>query len=541
MPRRRDPNEPTLASLYGELRADFAAAKASRFRRKRNVPPGGAHADYHYRSEGDYLRIMETARDMDRNDVIVSQTIDRAVGNILQDGLAYDPQTGDAGVNQLFKDRWLEWCDDPEQCDLAGERTFWEMEDLVLRESLVDGDILVLPTVELSLELVEGHRLRTPTNTTKNVVHGVLLDGNRRRQQYWLTREDVAPMHPLRRVNEVKQYPARDEDGHKQVFHIYTGRRASQTRGISALAPIFDVLGMFEDLNFAKLVQQQVVSCFAIFREMDAQSPQPAGDRKQGAREEKPRDDGSTQVIESIAPGMQIRGSAGEKLRMDSPSVPNPEFFDHVRLILTLVGINLGLPLVMVLMDGSETNFSGWRGAIDQAKIGFRRMQRRLRQRFHSNVANWLVRNWIAEDAALRKTAERSDVHVYKHRFRSPAWPYIEPLKDRSAELLSVRNALTSQRRRCQERGVEWDELTGEIVEDNAALITKAWEMAEQLNKQHVGLDVNWREVAMLPTPDGLNITFQSGMSDDGQPGDGKRKPQPNQQPQPQPKREQKQ
>jgi lambda family phage portal protein len=506
---RRHSDSPTLQDGFFEAKADYSAAKASRFRRRRAVPSGGSHADYHYRSEGDYLRVMEYARDMDRNDVIVGQTVDRAVSNILQDGFALDTATGDDGVDADFKARWAEWADDPDQCDLAGERTWWEIEDLVLRQALVDGDHLVLPNADTgSVELVEAHRLRTPRNTKKNVVHGVLLDENRRRLQYWLTREDLDVSAVLARVGDIKAYDARDVDGFRQVFQIYTGKRSSQTRGISALAPIFDVLGMFEDINFAKLVQQQVVSCFAIFHQMDVASPVAAPMRQIGEQALVARGDGSTQTEEAIAPGMRIRGVPGEKLSMDSPNVPNPEFFIHMKLILTLIGINLGLPLIMVLLDGSETNFSGWRGAVDQARLGFRRVQKRLRRRLHDNVYTWKVRQWIAADPALQRAAARLDAKIFAHRFDLPGWPYIEPLKDRAAELLGVRNALTSHRRRCSERGTDWNDLSKEIVEDNAELISKAFLKAEELNKKHPGLGVSWREIAMLPTPDGVTVTI---------------------------------
>ena len=107
-----------------------------------------------------------------------------------------------------------------------------------------------------------------------------------------------------------------------------------------------------------------------------------------------------------------------------------------MRLILTLIGINLGLPLVMVLMDASETNFSGWRGAVDQARLGFRQNQKRLINRFHKPVYLWKVRQWMAEDAALRRAAARSDVNIFAHRWNPPTWPYIQPLQDATADLL---------------------------------------------------------------------------------------------------------
>jgi len=42
------------------------------------------------------------------------------------------------------------------------------------------------------------------------------------------------------RVNDITQIPARDDAGHRQVFHHYLPDRRSQTRGVTAFAPMAD-------------------------------------------------------------------------------------------------------------------------------------------------------------------------------------------------------------------------------------------------------------------------------------------------------------
>ena len=521
--RRRRSDEPTTAENFVALRADYAAAKGSRFQRHRSgVSGAGSGADYHYRRESDHLRLMEYARDMDRNDVIIGQTVDRAVQNTIQDGFVLDPTTGDEGLGKDLFARWTDWAEDPGQCDVAGERTFWDMETLALRSPFIDGDILALPLKSSgALQLVEAHRLRTPRNTTrKNCVHGVLLDNLRRPLEYWLTKDNIDPMRTVNKVSDMIRIPARDGEGNRQVFHIRVSKRVSQTRGVSALAPIMDIAGMWEDLNFANLVRAQVASCFAILRERDLAASAGVGGNTPatGSTETETLADGTTRTIEGIAPGMDVIGLPGEKLQMSSPNVPNPEFFPHCKMLLQLIGVNLGLPLVLVLLDAKETNFSGWRGAVDQARMGFRGNQKRLGQQFHSPVYQWKLRQWISEDPALRTAAERLGKKFFSHTWRPPTWPYIEPMKDAAADLLRVRNALTSQRRRAAERGMDWDVLTDEICADNAKLIRKAHETAVKLNEDNEGLGITWREVAALPTPDGVKVAVTATAGDDEPP-----------------------
>jgi capsid protein len=501
---------PTLAESFNTLRADYAAAKQSRYRRRRTgIAPSGSGADYHYRNESDYLRVMEYARDMDRNDVIVGQTIDRAVANEIQDGFTLSPMTGDPVLDKDLALRWYAHATDPEQCDLAGENSWWDLEQLVSRHVKVDGDVLGLASSNGSTELVEAHRLRTPQKTKRNVIHGVLKDPvTRKPLEYWLTKENIDPSAPVKLVDDMRRVPARDAEGHKQVFHVVARKRVSQTRGISALAPIFDVCGMFEDINFATLVQRQLVACFAIFREREKDFQAMLQQTFQPGQTQENLPDGTVRIIEGMGPGREFVGFPGEKFKLDSPHVPNAEFFPHMKLILTLIGINLGLPLVMVLMDGSETNFSGWRGAVDQARMGFKQNQRRLTQQWHRPIYARKLRQWIAEDTALRSASERTGIAIFDHRWNPPTWPYIQPLQDASADLVRTRNALISQRRRCAERGMEWGDLSTEIVEDNAELIEKAFQKADELNQKYPGLNVTWREIASLPTADGINLSL---------------------------------
>lgn len=508
MTRRR--SQPTsIAEFWDAQRQDYAAMRSSRFRRTRTgLALSGAGADFHLRSEADYLRLMEYARDMDRNDTIVGQTITRAVDNIVQDGFTLDVQTGDRDVDRILSERWYRWADDPDQCDLAGERCFVDFEHDLLRSEFVDGDVFALLTGEGSLQAVESHRCRTPARKKDGAVHGVVLDPRTRRPlEYWFTRDDVGLNQSVRLMRDVERYPARDADGHKQVLHLMMPKRPTQTRGVSALAPIFDICGMFEDINFAKMVQQQVVSCFAIFRTRRATPPAPAGALHQSVQS-----DGTLRTEQGLSPGMEIIGEDGDTLEGFSPNVPNPEFFEHVKLILSLVGVNIGMPLVMVLLDAKETNFSGWRGAIEQAKLGFRRRQRRMISQFHRHVYRWKVRQWIAESAQLRAMIrERTDhFDIFGHQWHPPSWRSIQPVDDATAELMETRNALTSQRRRCAGRGWDWDEVSQEIVEDNAKAIRRARDKARELNAdlEDETERVHWRELISLPTPDGVQIAL---------------------------------
>jgi len=498
---------PSLGASFNDIRADYEMSRESRFvRRRTGLAPQGGTADYHYRNEAKYYDDIEKARDMDRNDCVVGQTITRAVDNIVQGGFSLDPQTGDKKLDQDLWQRWQDWSNSPD-CDIAGEMTFQDIEHQVMRSTLLDGDIVALGLESGELQLIEAHAIQNSARMP-NTFLGVTIDDYRRREKYWVLKDANTPNES--KATKADPVDVRDENGNRQLFHIYDPKRSTQTRGITAFAPIMQLAGMFEDIQFAKLVQQQVVSCFAIFRQQavinNGGSPPSTVGYGNGSVETTL---GGTRYIEDITPGMEVVGAPGETLQGFSPNVPNAEFFNHVKLMLQLIGVNLGLPLCLVLMDGSETNFSGWRGAVDEARKGFKRNQTNLANRFHKEVYRWKLRQWSDEDPALGQAFKRLGSKVFNHKWNCPTWQYIDPVGDAQGDALRITNSLISPRRLHAEGGRDWEEVAGEIVEDNAYAISRAKMVAKRINKKYDdGAPVHWRELISLPMPAGTQMTM---------------------------------
>jgi len=520
------PAQPSLAASFADMRADYDAAKTSRFHRDRpGVSTYGTTGDYHVRYESDYLKAMELVRDIMRNDPVVPQAIRRVVDNVVQGGYTLDPQTGDTALDADLAARWQDWADDERQCDIGHRFNWHQFERLALQQTLVDGDCFFLPHKSGALQAVEAHRCRTPDDAvwqinaeskSRAVVHGVLIDSVRRPLQYWFTKDEIQPWDMFSHSRDARKYNARDGQGNRQVFHVYRPDRFSMTRGITILAPVTDAVGMHADIQFAMLVQRQIVSCFGIIRERQAGfNPAMSEPPPLGERETDTLTDGETAHIEGIAPGMILEGMPGEVLRSLDVNIPNPEFFDHARMILQFIATNLGIPVEVLLLDPRETNFSGWRGAIDQARMGFRELQSWLVSRLHRPTYRWRLRWLIADDPAMRRAAARLGDRFFAHRFNLPAWAYIEPAKDAQADLVRVSNGLISQRRRCSERGYAWEDVSAEIVNDNAAHIERAYEKAAELTKKYPDLQLDWRELAAMPGGGAPAPSLDTGADDD--------------------------
>lgn len=486
---------------------NYAATEPSRFRRTRTNL--GGSADAHYAAEFRFWELREYARDMDRNDVIVGQMIDRAVDNILGPGLKLHPTTGDKALDLELWERWHEWSTTPALCDIAKKRPFCELERLGLRHRFVDGDSFAIVRQGLEsplLQFLEGDRCSSPDNLRDDIVHGVEVDFNTDEVLGYLftkglpgTRKQHIRRTPLSKESaDVIRIPAFSPTGLPNVLHLFHPKRLTQTRGISALAPCFDMLGMFEDVQLAKVVQQQMVSCVAAFitREHDYQL---------GNRTTTDNEDGTTNTLEELAPGMIVRLRNGEKLESFNPNVPNPEFFHHVRMLVRLIGGNVGMPLELVMLDTTDTTFHGYRGVLQQARKGFEIIQKRYPQQLHTPTYLACLERWAPDLGIRTKKLSRK---LKSHYWQAPGWPYVDPKTEAEADRIRLKNGMTSPRRYHMERGDDWDDVKKELVEDYGTAIELALAEAERLNVKFKKAltdqpQITWREVLHLDNPTG--------------------------------------
>jgi hypothetical protein len=180
--------------------------------------------------------------------------------------------------------------------------------------------------------------------------------------------------------------------------------------------------------------------------------------------------------------------------------------------MLQIIGVNFGLPLCLVLMDGSETNFSGWRGAVDEARKGFVADQMNLVRRLNRPAYRWKLSEHLKEtkDKALKKAYADIGERIFQHNWNLPTWSYIEPVADAEGDAVQLRNALTSPRRLHAARGKDWEEISEEIVDDNLYAITNAAAKAAEFNAANpTSPALSWRDLIALPMPEGQTLALQ--------------------------------
>lgn len=512
---------PGFSEVMGDLRSEYDAAKSSRFQRTRNLPASGESGDFHIRNESDYFRVMEFARDLDRNDSVLGSIMDRAITNTIQDGATIEFDTNSVTMDEDLKGWHEEWANDPLKCDSSGELTFGEMQPVVMRQAGVDGDLWSYLTDAQSIQLFEGHRLRTPHKTTDRIVHGVKLSPLRERQSIFVTKEDVGFERKRFKLDDMKEIAVRDAEKVRRCLQMYLGDRprVSLTRGMSVYSKLFDLSGMLDDAQFAALLKQQLQNAL-VFIEKRGEFDQGGRDEPFGEREVTTRDDGTTEIIEGLGPGTVVKSKAGRELIPGPTTAGSNDFIQHVKLILTIMGVNLGMPLVLVLMDAKETNFSGWRAAFEQAKMGFRRNQNRFQTRWLTPVLMWRLAlrkkadpRWaLSLERAIRRKRERGQPWF---TWQMPGWPYVSPLEDRTADFFAVANHQEAPSTNARRNSLDYEREVERGIWDRAYAIEKAIEKAAELNKTYAGkLDtpVRWGDLYTPLQPKHVTMSVSTNL-----------------------------
>jgi len=523
MPRARSTS---IVHEFGELKREYksdyeAARQGTRFRRTRHGLYGTA--DAHYASERAYFEVLEYVRDMERNDPIVKPTLDIVCNQLMKGGFQYDPNTGDDKLDSELKANWLEWAVDSSAVDYAGDLNFHETEKLICRHEIRDGDLFVIPTEDGSLQFHESERARTPSRSERNIVHGIELDREtRRRVRYWFTRGRVDIMQRIERTGQMVPVPARDEDGFENVFHVYDRKRFTQTRGVSAFTSAMIRMGMYEDVEFALVLKQQMAGMLVFTEETQSGGYVGGASDRHGRQETVRGAGGDDYVTEEVSPGLYKRLAPGKTLKSHAPQIPSTETMQHIRAIQQLIGLQVGLPVIMMLMDASETNFSGWRGAVDIARDLFRDGQRRRRDMYHRKVAifrtRWLMNNGDKSlSRGLRSAFDRIGNQVFRHTWRLPSWSYVQPLHDAQARSLRLSTLQTSPRREAAEEGNEFDEIYTETVDDNFKAYDYAAERLDELLRRHPGIPVTIHHMLNREMPRGLSVTDSLDVENNGE------------------------
>lgn len=434
----------------------------------------------------DRSKMVTQSRQFYRDNGLYRGLIGRAVTNIVGAGFGLQAQTGNRAWNARAEALWAEWAIDPE---VRGLWSWPEVQRLTCSDLLLTGDVLAIKVgagdQRGRLQIIESERV-----TAHDMALGIRVNAVGRPTGFHVAVYSDGFVDAAKG----KWYRAAD------VCFVALLDRPSATRGVPACQSSFAMLHRINDACDSEVLAMQLLARLAFAIKTEGGQPwaqeTSRDDPEQASSEEE--GDVSTRLHEfdyalvaHLAPGEEVSPIARE--------IPGKNFPENIRTFLRLLGLPIGMPLEIVLLDWSQTNYSSARASLEQAFAEFSGHQRLLCRRFHSPVYRWKVDGWIAEG----KLSPRPDAHA--HDWITPAWPWIDQLKECQAWGARLDRGLATHAETL--KSLNRDRET--VVTQRRREVEEAIEIAKEIKAQH-GVEVPYEIFCGLKRPTAQGRTGES-------------------------------
>jgi len=445
----------------------YETAKKNRLNRERSTSGGTGDERL---DETTLWDLREISRDVDRNNGLAIGIIDRGVENIMgPQGYDLLPKTKNDDLNQAIAEDWLDWL---QIADIRGEFTGWELFSKTFRSSEVSGDCFqqldpnandkngAIRVFEadrvVSPYATNGGRGTTPKVRGRKLINGIARDRNGRKS--WIFVANETPLNPHVRADEGKLIPA------DTVVQWYDPRRLSQNRSEPRISPVIRDIDDLDDLLLYERIASKVVAAQAYF--IKTGSPTGAADAMKSSTEST-----GTQRIHEVLPGSVNYIDSTEDIAESPSNRPSDNFEAFVKLLNRYVGLPLGLPYEIVMMDFSQVNFASSRQLLNQAQRRWKCQQVRV-GKYVSAVYRWWLRLRIEQGHYKRYRKAINSGLIYRHEWGYPGWPSPNPLQDAQAIATGLEWEFESRTNANRTRGVSQDDIFDEREREAQRTIT---------------------------------------------------------------------
>ncbi|MBO6522122.1 phage portal protein [Thalassospira sp.] len=414
------------------------------------------------RQGGDVLRAR--SRDLVRNNPYANNATTSFAAHAIGAGIKPSSLIEDADLKDRIQRLWLAWTD---EADADGLTDFYGLQSIAARTVFEAGecffrlrprrpkDGLVVP---LQLQILPSEQLPFAHSETlpngNEVIFGIEFDRLGRRVAYHFLRQPPGDVRQNADHSRVR-VPA------NQVLHIFNPVAEGQIRGVPWLTPAMTRLWLLEQYDDAELDRKKVAAMFAAF----VTKPSP---------EEMMGEDGATKDQDNAAliglePGTLQMLLPGEDIKFSDPADVGGSYEAFQYRTLLACCSAMGVPYTNVTGDLRQANYSSLR----EGKLEFRR---RMWQ-FQHNVMIFQMcrpvwRRWM-EDAVLSGALDIGDYAQMPGRYLPakwipPKWDWVDPLKDRKAEIEAINAGLKSRSDVIESEGYDAEEVDRRIAADRA-------------------------------------------------------------------------
>jgi len=417
--------------------------------------PGFAHA------ERDRTSLINQSREFLRNNAIYKGIIEMMVRYIVGNG--FELQLSGASKTQCAKAEamWKQWNRRPE---IRNIQSGAKLAQMVQREIFVAGDTALLMTDTGLAQHFEAEQIASRRKTERNkseFVNGIRKDKYGRPVEFNLCPWKDSAVN----VNGGKPQKA------ENVLYLTDPERPSQVRGVPVMQAAFPMLHRINDICDSEAIAWQLLSRIAVAIERE-NGPQ-LGHAESVADPSKSSDelegDLATRMTE-LGYALMFHARPGEKVQGIERNIPGKDFTASIRMFLRLLGLPVGCPLELVLLDWTGCNYSVSRAVLQQAFEMFVGWQQMLEDFYYRPLFVWKLKEW-QEKSELAKSSK------FKIEWIKKTFPWIDALKEAQAYATQVERGFTTHRRVCKSLNTDQDEVIARRRDEVTAAIKLAKEI----------------------------------------------------------------
>ncbi len=399
--------------------------------------------------------LLYRARDLERNSDIVESAVSGIIRNtvgasgiIPQAHVIKANGSSNERLNDTIEDLWREWSR-PENCDASGAQSFAELQAMILRRRIVDGEIFVRKIIDkrgkfpLKLQVFEPDQLDTMRQGDR-IHEGIEVDEYLRPIAYYFLPDALeTSMYGGKSI----RVPASD------VIHLFNKKRPSQIHGLSELAIVMNRIRDTGEFIDAELVAARIAACFALF----VTKNNPSG--YMGTGRSNFETDSRGNPLKTIEPGMIEVLAPGESIIEAKPNHPQTGAGEFVSLQQRLAGAGLGQSYELLSRDLSKVSYSSVRQGHLEDRKTFELFQKYLV--VHLCVPVWDAFLTSSVLAGLVKITdfERNKGRYIGARWITPGWQWVDPLKEVNASTQALVIGASTLEEICGQKGLDWQEV----------------------------------------------------------------------------------
>ena len=390
--------------------------------------------------------LINQSRHFYRNNAIYNGMIKRAVSYIIGNGFKVQPSTTGRGSEKWNETAARLWAEERRRPEIRGLLTGSRVEKMICREIIIAGDTGVLKVkASKKIQLIEAEQIIGPGPGLKD---GIQKDRIGKPIAYY-----VAPYNKSGRAHRGHARAISPKD----FIFITDPDRPSATRGVPVCQASFPMLHRINDVCDSEAIAWQLLSRMAI---AVTREDGPSLGHGESSADPNATDGDLTDRLTEVGYALIYHARPGEKVEGIDRNLPGANFTESIRMFLRLLGLPLGLPLEIILLDWTQSNYSQSRAVLEQAYQTFLGFQEMLEEFYYREDYKWRVNQWIKDG----KLKDRDD--KYAHEWIKPTWPWIDQLKEAQAAGMVIDRGFGTHSAVCKSRNLERaDVVAGRVLE----------------------------------------------------------------------------